>query len=566
MSKKYWVLIIIVSFAGACFLCKTSAGDARYLQPPANLRYIKIEYRGNIRGNHIEEHLRQTNPKYSRLYNLRSFAPWAQYDVKSGYKKAPQAAVEKFCDLKFGIRIHWGVYCMNGSDCSWSIWPPKGQLGDASYADFGRDLPADDMRLDHLLKPNSLYPALGTDNEAYVQYLKEYCTFYQDFNPVAFDANEWADLIKQAGCQFAVLTAKHHDGFCMFDTKTMTTMLQRTCKNGKPIYEMVWDHYSIMNTPYKKDVVRLFVEAMHKSKITVGLYFSNPDWMDYYARFGAANLFRDSNYTMETDPEGYERFAQRHREQLNELTQNYGRLDILCLDHGVAMDLWPEMQKTLKLVRDNQPDIMIRSRGIGEWGDYFTPESDTPDDLYDPEIYHMGPWCKIGPTGIHPGYSFPNDQKYQTAQTVIENLIRLVSIGGGLQVGFGPGPDGRFDPMAVRLLKDIGAWLRVNGEAIYATRPRIVFKEGPDIRFTRSKDGKTVYALLLKGPGKRVVLNSVEPQRDSKIFMLGYEKPLTWIYQLGQLIIEIPEEIQEASVRPCDHACALKINVSQPYY
>jgi alpha-L-fucosidase len=559
--SKLWLTGLIFFAVLNCISCKKNMEDDFYLRPPLNFKDIKFEYRGNIRGNDIEESLRQLHPKFSRLYNLRSHAPWAHYNADSQYKKAPPEAVEKFKDLKFGVRIHWGVYCMNGSDPSWSIWPPKGQLGDVSYGDFGRELRLGGLPLDIVARPTPIYPSLGFDNEKYIEYIKEYCTFYQDFNPTEFDPDAWADLFRQAGCQFAVITAKHHDGFCMFDTRTKTTMLQRTIAKDQVCYEMVWDHYSIMNTPFKKDIVKLFVDAMRKKDLAVGFYFSNPDWMDYYARFCAANLFRDSNYTIESDPEGYMRFARRHRDQLDELTKNYGIIDFLSLDHGIAMDLWPELQKTLRLIRNNQPDIMIRNRGIGEWGDYFTPESSLPDDYYDLVIYNKGPWCKIGPTGLHPGYSLPKDQKLRPVQSVIHDLIRLVSLGGGLQVGFGPGPDGKFDPAVVEHFKNIGVWLKVNGEAIYATRPRIVYKEGNDIRFTRAKDGNTIYALLLQWPGEKIILKSVQPQNDSKIFMLGYEDPLTWRYTEGQLCIELPKELQALDARPCLYAYALKIRV-----
>ncbi len=557
-------LLILLGFLLLTFnsLCSQSEEDINFLRPPQNLKDIKIEYRRNIKGNFIEEALRRVSPKFTRLYNLRSHAPWAYGDLDPDYKRAPKAAIESFKDLKFGIRIHWGVYSMNGSNPSWSIWPLKGQLDhdDLANADYKEEWPKDDLLISERANPTPAYPTRGLSNDEYIEYTKKYCTFYQEFNPTGFNAEEWAKIFIRAGFKFAVLTSKHHDGFSMFDTMTKTTALRKINQNGNTKYEIVWLNYSIMDTPYKKDIVKQFVSAMRENGLAVGLYFSNPDWMDYYARFGACNLFRDSTYTIESDPEGYVRYAQRHREQLRDLTENYGTVDFLSLDHGLSIDLWDEFKTTLKIIRKNQPNIMIRHRGIGDWGDYFSPEGWHPDNYYDVRIHNRKPWTVIGSTGLHPGYSLPKDQKLEPIDSLIHKLIVIVSIGGNLQVGFGPGPDGKFDKAVVNYLEKIGDWLKINGEAIYSTRPRFIYKEGDSIRFTRSKDHSKIYAIALHWPGQKLILKSVNAVPESSINLLGYEKPLSWTQSDNELTIYIPEELQNENNRACKYAYAFRIN------
>lgn len=426
---------------------------------------------------------------------------------------------------------------MNGSDPSWSMYYQQGQEG----------------------RPRPGYPGRGLSNEEYVDYIKRYCTFYQDFNPTGFDVDEWADIFVRAGVKFTVLTAKHHDGFSMFDTKTKVNALRRIEENGKVRYENTRISYGIMDTPYKQDIVKAYVKAIRERGLAVGLYFSNPDWMDYDARWGQHNLYRDPEYTRASDPEGWRRFLMRHREQLRELTTNYGKIDILSFDHGFPMEAWPELKETLKMIRSLQPEVMLRYRGIAAWGDYFTPEGWHPDDLFDKRIFNQKPWSVIGSTGLHPGYSFPEDQRYPSVESLVHKLITIVSVGGTFQLGFGPGPDGKFDPAAVKITEQIGDWLRINGEGIYATRSRMVFREGERIRFTRSKDRKTVYAISMNWPGNDLTLESVRAVPGSEIHLLGVDEPLNWYQHDKGLVIEIPPSLQDAQNRPCEHAYVFKI-------
>jgi alpha-L-fucosidase len=473
--------------------------------------------------------------------------PWTEH-VDSDYSLASSDAVEKWKDLKLGIRIHFGVYSMEGSDCSWALWSQKGQKG----------------------KKPKIYPAsTGLSNDEYVEWMKRYCTYYQDFNPKLLDATEWARLFKNSGAKFAVFTANHHDGFRLWHTKTKINALRRAGKDetGKPTYENVWIHYSIEDTPYKKDIVQEYVEAIRKEGLAVGLYYSHPNWMDYAARFSQHNIYRDPDYTRQSDPKGWERAILRHREEIRELCSNYGKIDILSFDHGLPMDCWPELKETLKMIRSLQPDIMMRHRGIGNWGDYFTPEGKgkTFMDYYDERIYNKKPWSVIGATGITPNYSPPELQEYPTVQSLIEKFIPVIACGGNYQLGFGPSPQGKFDDGAIKIMKEFGSWLKVNGEAIYATRPRLCFKEGDNIWFTRSKDYRYIYPICLKWPGEKLILRTVRAVTGSRIYLYGIEKPLLWSQNNEGLTIEIPEELQDPQGRPCEYAWAFKIEAEPTY-
>jgi alpha-L-fucosidase len=167
----------------------------------------------------------------------------------------------------------------------------------------------------------------------------------------------------------------------------------------------------------------------------------------------------------------------------------------------------------------------------------------------------------IYPLGTDFSYD-PDAAKYKGTQWIVQNLIEAVAKGGGLQIGVGPSPHGEFHPEAIRQMKGSGSWLKVNGEAIYATRPRdgVLWSEGDAVRYTRSKDGRFIYAMLPKWPGTQIVLTTVQPKAGSKVTLLGSDAKLAWTFDSAKgTTITFPENLQQASNRPCDHAWSLKI-------
>jgi len=452
------------------------------------------------------------------------------------YHQASDAAREAFRDMKFGVRIHWGVYCLWETAESW--------------------------------------PLLGYSKEK----RQAYQQLYRSFNPTNFNADEWMDLFQRAGLKVFAFTTKHHDGFSMFDTQTRVKRRVNWTAPGGPALEDCDLAYSIMESPFKRDIVKELCDAAHRHGIRIDLYFSHPDWYDadfrpyaldpvqvdeqgaFGARPGENRRINNPFIAPRPTPAEVERMMARHRAQLTELLTHYGKIDTVCLDQWLGPAVWPQLRETIKQLRKLQPEVMFRARGIGNYGDYYTPEGFVPGSKENTAM----PWMVIYQLGGMWSYQ-PDAAKYKGAIWIVTNLVDVVAKGGNFMVGIGPDARGRFHPKAVEALETTGAWLRINGEAIYSTRPRpgALWKEGETVRFTRTKDNRFVYAISLRWPGQTLALKSVRAKAGSSIILLGANQPLEWSQESGAgLAIRIPAALQEAGRRPVSMAYAFKIEVA----
>ena len=453
------------------------------------------------------------------------------------YHWASERACENFRDIKYGIRIHWGIYSAAGFDKE--SWP---------FLQLSRE-----------------------DKQKYQQ-------IYKTWNPKDFDADAWTNLFVESGLKMFAFTSKHHEGFSMFDTKTRVRRRVNYMAPGGPKIEACDLAYSIMETPFRRDVIKELCDAAHKRGIKIDFYFSHPDWYDAdfrpYAMHplqvpSSAKLIPDfeaerkrlgeyMEMAPDPTPEEVKRMMARHRDQLIELLTNYGTIDMLCLDQWLGPAVWPQLRDTVLLLRKIQPDVMLRARGIGNYGDYYTPEGFVPGAKENTDV----PWFVIYPLGR--GFSYdPKGENYKGADWIVRNLVDVVAKGGNFMVGVGPDGSGKFHPTAVAQLREAGAWLKVNGEGIYGTRPRDgqFWHEGEQVRFTRTRDGKSIYAFALQWPGESLTLTTLKARPRSVIRMLGSNTPLQWRNDGDRgLVIAMPPALHDESRRPGRFVYGFKIN------
>jgi alpha-L-fucosidase len=490
-------------------------------------------------------------PKTDQNY-LRSTS-YVEDDPLPEYRWAPDEAYEAFQDMKYGIRVHWGLY---------SIW----NIDDTSWPFLGNRIPAFDFAR-----------------------RQEYQQLYKTWNPAGFDAEEWMKAFKEFGAKMFAFTTKHHEGFSMYDTKTKVKQRPNWTAPGGPCIEACDTSYSIMDTPFERDVVKELCDAAHRHGIKIDLYFSHSDWYDADFRpygyhplqvpsspvycqakspleneteFERAKQRQKDFLTIVPDPtpEEEQRMIQRHRAQLKELLTNYGTIDMMCLDIWLGPRVWPQLRQTIMELRKIQPNVMFRARGIGNYGDYYTPERFVPEGKENTDA----PWFVIDPLGTAWAYD-DNPENYKGAKWVVSNLVDAVSKGGNFMVGIGPDVDGRFSPAAVKQLQEVGAWLKINGEGIYATRARAgeLWKEGGNIRFARTKDNATVYAHCLEWPGDMLTLKSVRPKDGTKIHLLGHAEALPWkVNAEGELVIVTQRKILDALSEAAKLAFTFRIEVA----
>ena len=358
-----------------------------------------------------------------------------------------------FRDARFGLFIHWGVYSVPAGE--WN--------GHTNYGEWF---------LEETKMPVSQYEK-----------------FAGQFNPVKFDARAWVRMAKDAGMKYIVITSKHHDGFGMFPSDLTD--------------------WCIKSTPFRRDPLKELADACRPEGLRLCFYYSIMDW--HHPDWGTRRAWNDTA----TGAPDMNRYVVYMKGQLKELITRYGPLGILWFD-GEWENPWTRErgEDLYNYVRSLQPDIIVNNRvGKGRAGmqgmdkgqgagDYGTPEQEIPPTGFGPGVA----WESCMTMNNHWGYN-QNDQNWKSAQTLIRNLIDCASKGGNYLLNVGPTSEGLFPEASVERLKEIGKWMKVNGEAIYGTSAS-PFKQLPWGRCTK-KLGKptTLYLHVFDWPadGKLLV-------------------------------------------------------------
>ncbi len=329
----------------------------------------------------------------------------------------------------------------------------------------------------------------------------KYNTYFENFDPDLCDPRAWARAAKAAGIKYAVLTTKHHEGFCLFDTK--------------------YTDYNVMNTPYGRDLVREYVDAFRAEGLKIGFYYSLIDWHHPDFPIDIYHPRRDDDNAEALDAgRDMHKYAQYMRNQVAELLTDYGKIDIMWFDFsygdeeqnktnpgyhpwmrysgGKTAAQW-EAEELLKLARKLQPGIIIDNRTDLE-ADLWTPEQFQPSKWVTDRDGNLVTWEACQTFSGSWGY-FRDEQTWKSPEMLINLLINTVSIGGNLIMNVGPTGRGYLDYRAEAALKEYTEWMKYNSRAIYGcTMAEPEFKVPQGTRLTQSEDGKRLYIHLQEYP------------------------------------------------------------------
>ncbi len=399
-------------------------------------------------------------------------------------RQAYEKRMAWFTQARFGMFLHWGLYSI----------PARGE-----WVRSTEEMPEE-----------------------------EYMKYFDEFNPVDYDPRKWARMAKEAGMKYVVMTAKHHDGFCLFDSQ--------------------YTDFKATNTKAGRDLIREYVDAVRAEGLKVGLYYSLLDW--HHPDFPQ---YGDRNAPMRNHPEcgnenrHFERYVEYFHNQVRELCTNYGKIDLLWFDFSyddMRGEKWGASE-LIGMVRSLQPDVIIDNRlevsgeGRGSlWacdpkpyhGDFVTPEQMIPPEgIRDVQGNPMA-WESCLTMNRNWGYC-RTDHLFKPGSLLIRKLVECVSKGGNMILNVGPDARGNFPKESVQILQEFAAWMKKNGESIYGC----TFSELPKPEYGRiTQRGKNLYFHIYENTIGPLPLIGVKPDEVKAIRAVesGCEIPVShsWVH------------------------------------
>lgn len=392
--------------------------------------------------------------------------------------------MEWYKDARFGMFIHWGLYSI---------------------------------------------PARGEWIRSYERITKEdYMQYFDEFNPTDYDPRAWARAAKEAGMKYVVLTAKHHDGFCLFDSK--------------------YTDFKSTNTKCGRDLVAEYVEAVRAEGLKVGLYFTLIDWYheDYPHYSDRIHPMRE-NPDYKDDNRHFENYVEYMHNQIREICTNYGKIDLMWFDFSyddMEGEKW-QATKLINMVRELQPGVIIDNRlevnseGSSSLakcdpkpyhGDFVTPEQMIPPNgIQDVEGNDMV-WEACVTMNNNWGYH-ATDCFFKPASMLIKKLVECVSKGGNMILNVGPDAKGRIPDESMKILRDIGTWMKKNGDSIYGCGKAGIDK--PEFGRVTGKDKRLYFHVYENAIGPLPLLGiKKEDVKGIRYLASGAEVPIStsWVH------------------------------------
>ncbi|NCB93177.1 MAG: alpha-L-fucosidase [Clostridia bacterium] len=405
--------------------------------------------------------------------------------MENAIVKARTERTQWYRDARFGMFIHWGLYSI----------PARGEWVRST---------------EQLTK-------------------EEYEPFMDEFYAENYNPREWARLAKEAGMKYAVLTAKHHDGFCLFDTK--------------------YTDFKSTNAPCKRDLVREYVEAFRAEGIKVGLYFSIIDWRhEDFPHLGDKNHPMRNNEAYGNENRDFDRYLEFMHGQVRELLTNYGKLDLMWFDfsyEGMKCEKW-KAAELIQMVREIQPHIIIDNRLEGSAedagsirtldptpysGDFASPEQMIPPACICDAAGTPIPWEACITLNNNWGYA-AHDKHYKSPKLVVRTLVECVSKGGNLILNVGPNCKGEIPEESVEILKTVGKWMKQNSKSIY----NCTFSEYEKPEWGRfTQNGNKLYAHVLEEQVGAICLPKMAGKvKSMRLIMDGTEVKESFFWNLKE--------------------------------